>query len=239
MPDEPTSMHPIQMSVPTPDPTLLTTENLRREISGLRELLEGRIDGRAHTVNTRLDAMDKALALFQTIADRLPQQMDTRVEHLDAVMGGRFTTVNERFHGIDTQFQERDVRVRDAALSQTTAVNAALQAQKEAAGEQVKSFEKSIDKSEAGTTKQIDALGESLKTSTLSLNDKIDIATKSTDSKISDLKDRLTTIEGLGIGRSSGLTDQRSSASDVRQYILLGFVVLGGILGLLTFVLAR
>lgn len=48
-------------NVPVPDPTTLTTQQLYRESTGLRDILE-----------TRLAAMDKALGLLQNAANKSP-----------------------------------------------------------------------------------------------------------------------------------------------------------------------
>jgi hypothetical protein len=79
------------------------------------------------------------------------------------------------------------------------AVDAALQAAKEAVGEQNKSSALAIAKSETSTVKQIDQLGAQLAAQT-----------KNFDDKIADLKDRLNRVEGKGErieGHSGGLKD--------------------------------
>lgn len=56
---------------PDPDPTLLTTENLRREIANLKELLETRLDGS----NSARDALhDLILAKIEVLASVTSQQ---------------------------------------------------------------------------------------------------------------------------------------------------------------------
>ncbi len=72
-------------------------------------------------------------------------------------------------------------------------MDAALQAAKEAVGEQNKSSALAIAKSEAATTKQIDQLAGVIQT-----------MTKAFDDKVGDVKDRLTRIEGAKQGMSAG-----------------------------------
>src|SRR5678815_1410526 len=143
-------MHTGPGSTPIPDPTLLTTEALKREISALKEL-----------VTTRLDAMDKAMSIFSENLQRTPTDTDKQIGHLKELIFGRFDTVEEQFSSVQTQFTERDVRVADNARDAKTAVDAALAAQKEA-----------IWKSENGTTKQIDQLGVLIQQSTKASDDK-------------------------------------------------------------------
>ena len=66
-----------------------------------------------------------------------------------------------------------------------------MQAAKEAVAEQNRSFALATGKSETATMKQIDALGLAIQT-----------ANKGLDDKIADMKDRLTSIEGMDLGSS-------------------------------------
>ena len=155
--------------LPVPDPTRLTTEALMREVASLKELFE-----------TRLGAMDKAIQLLQARADRSLSidVVSGKVSHLEDL-------TDEKFSGIYKQFVERDVRTDQTSRDSKVAVDAALQAAKEAVSEQNKSNALSMDKSEAAFTKQIDQLGLLIATTS-----------KGTDDKIDDIKNRLTLIEG-------------------------------------------
>jgi hypothetical protein len=180
---------PQQGWTPVPDPTTLTTEALRREVAGLKELLE-----------TRLDAMDRAVEVFDANLNKVPTETDLKVGQLREVVYETFKTIGteidglrlltkEQFRGIELQFTERDTRTRDTAAQGALALTAALAAQKEAVAEQNKSFEKSIDKSERSTTEQITQQSILLQTTGSSLNEKI-VA----------LDNRMTRFEGLGLG---------------------------------------
>ena len=153
-------------STPVPDPTILTTELTRREISALRELLEARLAG-----------MDQAITLTQKTSDQIPAVVAEKVQHLRELN-------EEKFRSIATQFIERDIRTEQTARDSKVAVDAALQAQKEAAGAQNESNAASISKSEAAFTKQIDQIGVIIATTS-----------KGADEKIDDLKTRLTAVE--------------------------------------------
>jgi hypothetical protein len=175
----------MQGSVPLPDPTLLTTENLRREIANLSLLIDARLDG-----------MDKAVVIFQDSLTRVPTDTDKQVSHLRELVLSELTRVSlvheEKFRSIGVQFTERDVRTEQTSRDSKVAVDAALQAAKEAVGEQNKSSALAIAKSEAATTKQIDQLGVLISNTTAGLNDKIE-----------DIKARLTLIEGKDSGGAS------------------------------------
>jgi hypothetical protein len=160
-------------SRPVPDPTVLTTQQLNREILSLKELLAARFEG-----------YDKAIELLQARADKSPSidVVDVNVKSLGAL-------VDEKFKGVQIQFQERDIRTEQTSRDSKVAVDAALQAAKEAVGEQNKSSALAIAKSEAATTKQIDSIVLLIQSSNKGIDDKID-----------DMKNRLTTIEGAKAG---------------------------------------
>ena len=154
---------------PVPDPTFLTTQQILHEVALCREVIE-----------TRLNAMDKANELLQRASDKLP-----RIYDVAASVSELQELHDQKFHSIAMQFQEQEQTSRDSKL----AVDAALQAAKEAVQEHNKSSALGVAKSEAATTKQIDQIVVLINTTTGALNDKID-----------DLKVRLTTIEGYSKG---------------------------------------
>jgi hypothetical protein len=151
----------------TPDPSVLTTEALAREILALKEL-----------VFIRLDGMDKAVDLFSETLTRTPTDVDKQISHLKALH-------EEKFQGVEKQFMERDVRIEQAAVATKIAVDAALSAAKEAVGSQNLANAAAITKSEAATVKQLDGI--------IAL---IGSNTKGTDEKISDIKSRLDRGDG-------------------------------------------
>ena len=110
----------ISSGKPDPDPTLLTTENLRREIANLKELVEAKFEA-----NDEAEFALKELLL-------------TKIEQLAAV-------TNERFTGVAAQFAERDTRTDQRAGDTKLAVDAAFAAAKEATAKIEAGFTKSID----------------------------------------------------------------------------------------------
>jgi hypothetical protein len=146
------------------DPTLLTTQQLQREL----QLLEERF-------NIRLAGMDKAQELFRDDLTRVPTQLDKEISHLKELY-------DEKFHSIGIQFEERDTRMEQNSKHSQDAVNAAFQSSNQA-----------ISKSEISFTKQIDQIG-----------DRITQSSKSADDKFTDLKDRLTMLEGQKKGVADG-----------------------------------
>jgi hypothetical protein len=204
---------------PIPDPTVLTTQQLLRELTALKEL-----------VFTRLDGMDEATRLIQAQQVRVPTEVDRAVQNLRELLESRFVAFelrfeernveklyDEKFHSIETQFKERDTRTEQTSKDSKVAVDAALQAAKEAVGEQNKSSALAIAKSEASTAKQIDQL-QTLITTT----------SNNSDEKIADLKERLTRIEGMTGGSEAAKKNLHDNSS---VYIALAALVVAIIVG--------
>ena len=192
---------------PVPDPTVLTTEQLLRENKWLRELIEGRLDG-----------MDRAVEqVQQSILDKIPSEIDLRVEHLKELH-------DEKFASIQTQFEERDTRTEQTSRDSKVEVDAALQAAKEAVGEQNKSSALAISKSEAATTKQIDQQAVLITNVNAAL-----------DSKINDIKDRLNTIEGRTIGSTAAHGETRDSKAFVVSIIVAALATVSIMLSLMSY----
>lgn len=154
-------------NVPNPDPSTLTTAQLQRELEGLRQLIE-----------TRLDGMDRAGVILDANVNRVPTLLDRSINQITDLF-------EVKFAGIQKQFDERDVRTEQAAIATKIAVDAALQAQKEAANAQNVSNAAAIAKSETATAKQIDSILALMQSSAGAMGDKID-----------DLKGRIDRGEG-------------------------------------------
>lgn len=187
-------------ALPVPDPTALTTAQLLRELAWLRE-----------TINGRLAVGDLDRAWLKTELDKIPNYIEEKVSRWSSIH-------DERFKSVQTQFQERDVRVEQTARDTKTAVDAALQAQKEAAGATTEASDRSIAKSEAATAEQI----RQLQTFAQSQNESVRAV-------IDDIKERLTRLEGLGIGRQTEQTSHQASSTWVLS-LGLGAISLIGLI---------
>jgi len=161
-------------STPVPDPTILTTQQLLAAVAASREIIE-----------TRLSGMDTATSLNKEQMDRIPLIIDAKIRELRVLVEEKISGLMEKFHSIDVQFRERDTRTEQSSKDSKVAVDAALQAAKEAVGEQNKSSALAIAKSEAATNKQLDQIGMLITTTN-----------KALDEKINDLKGRLDRGEG-------------------------------------------
>jgi cation transport regulator ChaB len=174
-------------------------------MSNLRELIETRIDGN-----------DRAITLLREIQTRFPSEADKGIEHLKEL-------AEEKFNSIQVQFKERDTRTEQSSKDSKVAVDAALQAAKEAVSEQNKSNALSASKSEAATTKLIDQLSVNAV-----------LSSKAADDKIGDLKDRLTLIEGRTVGLDKAAHKSTDSSSFYVSIAAVLIALLAGVGGLVT-----
>jgi hypothetical protein len=174
-----------------PDPTSLTTAQLRRELSGLREILTARLDG-----------MDRATTLLDETVNRTPTIIQTEIAHVRELMTEKLSSLGgqaeEKFSSIQQQFSERDVRTDQAATASASALAAALQAAKEAVFEQAQAAAKAAEKTELSFTKQIDQIQLQIKTIGDGFSD-----------RIAELKERIDRGEGTSSGVDVAGVDNR------------------------------
>jgi hypothetical protein len=183
------------------DPSFLTTQQLLRELSSLREIFE-----------TRLSAMDRAAEVLSETVNRTPTAIQTAVSNLREVY-------DERFKSVAQQFAERDVRTEQAATASASALAAALQAAKEAVFEQAQAAAKAADKTETSTSKQIDLLLAQIKGQGETFND-----------RLAELKERIDRGEGSDAGVSSSQSNRRIDTSTAIAFAVLVLGVISLIL---------
>lgn len=226
-------------AIRTSDPTPVTVDVIRREVAHLSDRIDLKIEGVVSAFTARLDAIDKATSVFSEGLFRVPTQLQQAISAEHALTGemfarieGRFEDVAhqlgavkelkaEQFKAIQQQFAERDTRTEQISKQSEVAINAALQAAKEAVAEQNRSSALAISKSEASTDKRIDQIGQSQANQTSAL-----------DAKINDIKDRLIIMEGRILGASSQQTETRQGTAANVGVIGLIVVVLSTIIGL-------
>jgi hypothetical protein len=175
---------PVVVELAPTDPTRLTTEQMLREVTLLRDRVDYIETSNKALMDARFDSMDSAVKLLQDFANRQPT---TEAIALEVAALGKLTETDIK--GIETRILERDLRVEQTAQQVKQAVDAALQAAKEAVSEQNKSNALAMAKSEAAFTKQIDQQQLLIQANT-----------KASDEKIDDLKNRLTSMEGQDKG---------------------------------------
>jgi len=228
---------------PTPDPTELTIDALRREVTTIHRELEFRadvrqqgIEGLKEILETRLDGMDRAAALLSDTVNRTPTEITKEIGHLRSILDERLTSVDSRFHEADrltsTQFRERDTRTEREARDNKLAVDAAFAAQEKQAVAQNEGNQLAINKSEGATA-------ETIKTNMDLTKSEINALRKSSEDREQrqrevdeDMKKRIGAIEAALVGISSA----KQTASDVKVDNRAGSSLLIAIAG--TFLLA-
>jgi hypothetical protein len=193
---------------PDPDPTILTTNQLLREIANLETRFMERIESIEKSIEVAHQDLVRVPTDVDKSVDGLAQLVWERFKTLNAVIGGIEKTRLEQFSNIQTQFVERDTRTGQAAKASAEALAAALQAAKEAVGTQQLSNITAIQKQETTTKEQIISLGNLITQMTVNIDD-----------RISDLKGRMDKLQGSGSGRQ-----------DVVAWIIAGFSLLANIL---------
>ena len=219
--------------VPVPDPTSLTTDQLRRELAALRELLEARLEGMDRATEVASKAASDTRAEMEHIRDRMREETRESARELRELLEARFDGMDqaiklhaeiidklpterdqaighlaelhgERFRSIATQFAERDIRTAQASEAAKQALDAALLAQKELVAQQNDANAVAAAKAEASFTKQIDQIGTIIQT-----------LEKAMDARITELKERIDRGEGSATGATGQRTETRLNTGQV------------------------
>src|SRR5665647_2160458 len=204
---------------PVPDPTVLTTRQLLREIEILRSAIDDKVEvsqreaaALKELLFVRIDAMERATALRSRAIDDLPADNARQIGHLRELM-------DERFVSIGVQFEERDTRSEREARDNKLAVLTAFAAQEKRAVAQNESNALAISKSESATAETIKTNQELGKSTT-------DAQGKTLD----EVKGQVTTILASGAGAHEVLTDRRAGNSQAIAAIGVAAALFGGAL---------
>ena len=109
--------------IPRPDPSLITARAIRTGLDDTKELLRAELHARGALTDAKIEAIDRATVLLQTIADRLPVMVDDKLSTLRALH-------TEKFDSIKTQFLERDTRTEQTSRDSKVAVDPTIQPHK-------------------------------------------------------------------------------------------------------------
>ncbi len=205
---------PTRIVKPDNDPSVLTTESQIRADEALEKYLAARIN-----------AVEQTLAGLARTVDSIPAERVADLRRLQELVDVKLSVHEQKFASIALQFEERDVRSVQSSTADRTAIAAALQAAKEAVGEQNKSSSEAIRKSEAATTRQIEQQAVLISNTSNNLTDKID-----------DVKERLTIIEGQKQGQTVAHTTTQGTQQQWVGIIGVGISALVVLVGLVVFV---
>lgn len=167
------------------------------------QALEKSVSTLKELILTRLEEIDKATQILAKRADKVPSDVDVAVNNLKDLHG-------EKFASIDKQFDERDVRTEQLAAAGQLAIKDALQAAKELVASQNISNEKAIIKNESNVNKLLD----------------------NQDTKIIDLRDRLTALENKGVGQVTERAAQHTDNTFTLGATAVAITIVLGIAGI-------
>lgn len=204
------------------DPTTLTTQQILREVETLKELL-----------TQRIDAVDQAVERWREDMVRFPTEVDKAVNNIKDLMYEKINTEHllkeEKFGKVEQRFNLVEAQRVEQKKDTATAVDTALRSAKEAIDDQNKASAIAISKSEVAVAKQMDQLGVL-----------IDRQTKSTEDKITDMKERLVKMESALVGfewiraevanlktGSTTLLGKNLGTKDSMGWILFAVTILG------------
>jgi hypothetical protein len=201
-----------QGSTPVPDPTELT----RQAVERLEKSMTSYIDTQLAVRDERLDGVDEATKLRKAEIDHIPALIATDVGHLEKLM-------EEKFDAAERLRVEQKKDTKDA-------VDAALNAAKEAVKEQTASSEKSITKSELATGKQIEQLASTITTAIDGLRKSIDDLKERENEDVRVLRQSITdvaTTANGSVANKAGGTEQRQETrqGNAALYALIGLVI--------------
>jgi len=115
--------------VPVPDPTTLTTEQLRRELNGLREILEARLDSMDHENELMRQLIDERRdEIAQRFAERdirFNERDESRQSALRLALDSARELVNQRDEATTKASEkfEQSVRLQITQLEQLSSAN--------------------------------------------------------------------------------------------------------------------
>jgi hypothetical protein len=213
--------------MPVPDPTVLTTQALYREVAALQELIEQRLTNLGHSTDDKFDGVDKVEEL--TNRERVGQLsslkeiLEQRIESLEAL-------VSQQFDLVERQRVEQKKDTKDA-------VDAALTAQKEAVREQTVASERSIAKSEGATSKQLEQQQATFATAIEGLRRSIDEVKERSAEDARNIREALVSAErnlresiAAADAKASALANQGRGASESRGGLYAGLAAIVGVL---------
>ena len=175
----------VQSPTPQTVPTVASPELALLAVNGLRAELNIKFD----SIHATLNAMEKAVTLQHDDLVRVPTEVQKTTSGLRELVETKIDNLanvsEERFRSIQTQFTLLKQATEQLDNANKTAIAAALQAQKESAGETQKTSQAAIAKSEASTSEAIRALTTTFGAATTAQAD-----------RINDLKSRMDRGEG-------------------------------------------
>jgi len=244
-----------ELNVPIPDPSLLTTQQLLREISSLKELVFSRFDGfdNARTLlknsidkhidhltelqGSKISATDNASVLIRNVIETRLDGMDKAIRLLQDTADKFPARIDEKISALREVHEQKFAAITETHGEKFGSIQTQFKERDVRTEQSSKDSKVAVD---AALQAAKEAVGEQNKSSALAIAKSenattkqidqlavlIQTMTKGFDDKIGDVKDRLTRIEGKGEGTRTQISTQNTS----NQYILAIIVGIGGLI---------
>jgi hypothetical protein len=223
---------------PIPDPTILTStavsaakDDLRRDMEAIQALLDARISAAVQLLETRLHALDRADTLLTAQIKAMPDECRLAIDHLRELMREQFATIEAHRRRLEDELTHAVAAHQTIREENKQLITAAIETQHDAIGVQTQHMTQTVNRIELMATRQLEQITTLLQTAVSGLQSKLD-----------DLKERLTLLEGRTAGITAATTNQRELTKEQReggQFMLaiVGFCA-GTLLGIIGIILA-
>lgn len=201
-------MAPSDERVPAPDPTRLTTAQLYREITALREYFD-----------IQILALQQGLGAMHTDQAQIPARIDEKIQA--AIGETRFLKelFTERFAAIATQFTNLDAGRMALAAASAENFRTAMAAYKELMTQQNTAFSQATAKAEQSTGTRVAQLEALVEAKIKALEQRLELATT-----------RLMSIEGGNAGQRLERADRDNNSRLMMTIIAtIGGVIMVGL----------
>lgn len=192
-------------TIPIPDPTNRTLDQLYREIELLNESTNTQITALADKNAETFRAMDKALVLLQTFADKSPttSNVDGKVDALSKLIDVKIAA-NKELSEMRALYIKEIAEIKNAASESLT--NAKFQGNQTALDAALKTQKEASDKIEQNFTKQFENIGTLISTSLASITQ-----------QVGDVKERIGSVENGNRGNQV----QKQDFKDNRGFVFV------------------
>jgi predicted component of type VI protein secretion system len=248
--------------MPVPDPTKLTTEQLRRELATLREIIETRLDGMDRATEVARSQAAVSRAQIEQIRDRQREETVTQIGQLRKLLEARLDGMDRATEVVSSQAavsraqieQIRD-RLREETVTQIGQLRKLLEARLDGMDRAIAlQFGERDVRSEQATVSSKQALEAALlaqKELVAQQNDANSAAAAKAEASFTKQIDQIGTIiqttekatdaritelkERIdrGEGSTAGATGSRSERAQVTNQVLMAMSVLAAVIGLL------
>ena len=206
-------------SLPVPDPTDKTTDQMHRELMTLTTLMTAKLDA----INTRIDGIDRATVVFRESLTRVPTDVDKAIDRLRELVTLQVNGIEHQLTAIERRFSERlgETQLRDeqrfqssgvalaaASVAAEKAIAAALSAADRSVQSALGAASAAVLKSEQANDKRyenVDAIRLTVADQQTKLMPRIESEARlqSVIEKVTDLSTRFENIVGRNAGHAS------------------------------------